>query len=187
MVELQEEVWKDIEGFENFYQVSTLGRIRSLDRYVRGKDKLRLIKSRIKNPQIRNGYYRVSLSKNLFVKAFDVHRLVAQTFIPNPKNKEQVNHKNGIKTDNRVDNLEWVTRKENVQHAFRTGLVDFSKRDYSCEKAHNRKLSLKDILFIRKKYKFKDEEFSGKKLAEMFNVAPTQISRIVRGLSWEIK
>lgn len=99
------------------YEVSNMGNIRNI------KTK------RIFNKNIDcHGYCIVTLRKGNKQKLFKVHRLVAQTFIPNPENKPQVNHKNGIKTDNRVDNLEWTTCKENVQHAVNNGLINCEKQ-----------------------------------------------------------
>lgn len=105
-----EEIWKDIEDYEG-YQVSNFGRVRSLDRYnSRGW----WIKGCILKPIMdKKGYLTVGLSKNNQRKAFKVHRLVALHFIPNIENKPEIDHINTIKTDNRVENLRWVTPKEN--------------------------------------------------------------------------
>ena len=109
------EQWKPVKGFEN-YEVSNMGNIKSLN-YMHTKETkiLRLCKDK-------DGYLRVNLYKNGKRYAKLVHRLVAQTFIPNPENKPQVNHIDGDKTNNTVDNLEWVTVKENQQHAYNAGL-----------------------------------------------------------------
>lgn len=110
------EVWKDIiiEGFEG-YQVSNLGRVRSFDRISKGKnDSQRLVKGRVLIQQkLKNGYLRVGLCDGIKMTKFLVHRLVAQAFIPNPNNLPQINHKSEVKTDNRVENLEWCDHKYN--------------------------------------------------------------------------
>lgn len=110
---MTEEIWKDIKGYEG-YQVSNFGNVRSVDkfdsigRFIKGKN-IKLMKNR-------HGYYRLSLCKDGKVSNYSVHRLVAQAFIPNTENKPEVNHINTIKTDNRVDNLEWCTKKENNEN-----------------------------------------------------------------------
>lgn len=110
------EVWKDIEGYEGLYQVSNFGRIKSLPKkkgngvgYITNTSFLKLCVNH-------NGYCIVNLSKHSVLTFKQVHRLVARAFIPNPENKEQVNHINGVKTDNRLENLEWCTNGENQKH-----------------------------------------------------------------------
>lgn len=118
------EVWKDIIGFEGFYKISNEGRIESADlfRPHRGGGK-RLCKGRIlKNINVHDYLY-INLRKNGIGGRQAIHRLVAQHFIPNPNNKKTVNHINGIKSDNRVINLEWATQKENIHHAYKIGLT----------------------------------------------------------------
>lgn len=109
------EIWRDIVDHEGSYEVSNSGLIRSR---VKNKDGCA-----IKTFIDKRGYVRVSLYQNKKQKTFSVHRIVAQSFIENPLNKPQVNHKNGIKHDNNVSNLEWATRKENMQHAHMIGLI----------------------------------------------------------------
>lgn len=112
------EIWKDIKGYEGYYQVSNMGRVRSLDRIV-GK-KRRLYKGRVIMERTHdNGYKFVRLNKdNRFYQPL-IHRLVAKAFIPNPENKPTVNHIDENKKNNCVDNLEWATYKENCIHGTR--------------------------------------------------------------------
>jgi hypothetical protein len=112
------EIWKDVVGYEGYYKVSNLGRVKSLDRIVKHskewnqKKKGKIIKL-AKRP---NGYIAVGLSKNGKVSQMYVHRLVAEAFLPNSENKEHVDHINTIRDDNRADNLRWTTRKENANN-----------------------------------------------------------------------
>lgn len=122
-----DEIWKDIAGFEGVYQVSNTGKVRSLSRkdefFNRFKLCVRLKKGKTLGTYDGNGYDIVKLRLNRTPKMFSVHRLVAIAFIRNTENKPCVNHINGIKNDNRVENLEWCTHKENIQHAHDTGLA----------------------------------------------------------------
>ena len=118
-MELKEdlEVWLDIKGYENKYQISNLGRVRSINYHNTGR--INLLKPAID----KKGYLRCALSKNNILSTFKVHRLVAEHFIKNDNpSYNQVNHKNGIKTDNRVENLEWCNNSMNQCHAWKIGL-----------------------------------------------------------------
>lgn len=112
------EIWKDIKYYEGYYKVSNLGNVKSISREVTREIGPYITKERnLRKGNSKPGYYNVSLCVNSMPKSFLVHRLVAHAFLENPLNKKEVNHKNGIKTDNRVENLEWVTPKENCKHA----------------------------------------------------------------------
>ena len=117
-------MWKDIKDFENFYQINDKGEIRSKDRYIHFKHKDKFYKGAIKRQQIgTNGYKIVKLYKDDKKRyTFSVHRLVAEAFLEKPSYAECVNHKNGNKLDNRVENLEWCTYSHNNKEAFRLGL-----------------------------------------------------------------
>ena len=117
-------MWKDIKNFEGLYQINDKGEVRSLDRYVHFKYKDKFLKGAIKKQQIgTNGYKIVKLYKNDKKRyTFSVHRLVAEAFLEKPSYAECVNHKNGDKTDNRVENLEWCTYSYNNKHAIENNL-----------------------------------------------------------------
>ena len=113
------EVWKDIKSYEGLYQVSNKGNIYSIR-----KNKLFKLNTN------KFGYYCVSLYKNSTTKTYTIHRLVAETFIPNPNNKPEVDHINTIKTDNRVENLRWCNHKENMNNT--TSHKHYNKRAVKC-------------------------------------------------------
>ena len=107
------EEWKSIPGYEGLYEVSNLGRVRSVERCDRFNRK---IVSKILKPNYVSGYLRVGMYKNKTFKYYLIHRLVAQAFLPNPDNLPQVNHKDEDKSNNRVDNLEWCDRSYNMNY-----------------------------------------------------------------------
>lgn len=115
---MKKEFWKNIKDYENLYQGSNLGRVRSFDRWVKSKNgSLRFCKGRILKPVINGrGYLQVDLCKNGKVKKFLVHRLVAEAFLPNPDNLPEVNHKDENKQNNNVENLEWCDRTYNANY-----------------------------------------------------------------------
>lgn len=169
------EIWKDVEFLNGVYMVSNMGRVKSLDRVVKNI-RTRFVSGKIINPSTKDNYYLyVNLGGKLDQKCFYVHRLVAIAFIPNPENKPQVNHINGDKTDNRVENLEWVTSLENITHAISIGVMDNSGENHG-----NSKLSNEDIVKIR--------DMSGKvfqrDIAKVFGISQANVSRIVRGEMW---
>lgn len=109
-----EEIWKDIKGYEGLYQISTNGRVKSLLKVTKFGNRLKVNEEMILKPALgKRGYYVVSLNHNGKSKTFTIHRLIAEAFIPNPLNKKFIDHINTIKTDNRIENLRWVTSKEN--------------------------------------------------------------------------
>jgi len=164
------EIWKDIQGYEGRYQISNLGKVKSLSRYNSRSE--RIMKSHTSD------YTRVRLTITKG-KMFLVHRLVAIAFIPNPKNKPKINHKNGIKTDNRAENLEWVTQKENCMHASRMGLLKPMRGSDN----RNSYLTEETILEIRSKYvPFK---YTQRRLSIEYNIPFGTIQAITQRLIWK--
>lgn len=123
-VKMENEIWKDITGFEGYYQIGNLGSIKSIDRIIptrRGVGKF--IAGKILKPHLgTNGYLYVNLSKNGIHYTKTIHSILSNEFIPNPENKPEVNHKDGIKHHSYESNLEWCTHSENGLHAYRMGL-----------------------------------------------------------------
>jgi hypothetical protein len=161
-------IWKDVVGFEGLYQVSDNGMLRSVDRYVKHfRGGLRMYKgSEKKSRKDGKGYLRTNLKTN--GKSFDkrTHVLVCEAFLPNPEGKPIVNHKNGIKDDNRVSNLEWVTYSENVNHALKTGLTP-------------KKLNDAEVLEIL------SSNDSQRKLGIKYNVSASIIHKIKKGTAYK--
>jgi len=119
IAKLPDEIWMPVANYEGFYEVSNLGRLKSLSR----KQKLKYWVTKKENlmlqaPDPQTGYKRATLSKKGVGKRFYIHRLVALAFLENKNNKPLVNHINSVRTDNRVENLEWCTDAENVRHSF---------------------------------------------------------------------
>ena len=121
MIETSNSIWKDIKGYEGRYQISNLGQVKSLF-FTNNKTKKSYYREKIlKQQKTRQGYMTIRLSQDSMDKTYRVHRLVAEAFIENQKNKKEVNHIDGDKQNNTVDNLEWVTRSENQIHAYKNG------------------------------------------------------------------
>ena len=117
IIKHMQEIWKDIDGFGGCYQVSNLGRVKSLDRNVKGNKSNYIRIGKILSPKThRNGYLCVVLCKDRIGKMYYIHRLVAQAFIPNPDRLPQVNHKDENKTNNNVENLEWCSAEYNTNY-----------------------------------------------------------------------
>jgi len=165
------ENWKDIEGYKSIYQVSNLGRVKSLDRYVQEKTgKAYFLNGKILSPKGKR-YLRVSLSAKSKIEQVEIHRLVAKAFINNIDSKPQVNHKDGNRYNNNVNNLEWCTAKENVRHSNETGLAKYPKGD----KRSNVKIPDLDIKLIR----FLKGKLSNEDLAYFFNTTKNYINSIL--------
>lgn len=168
------EIWKHIRNYEGLYKISNIGRIKSFHCTKKA------LVERILRPVYCKGHLAIILFKNRSGRRFYVHRLVAEAFILNPLCKKEVNHKNGIKDDNKVGNLEWVTAKENISHAFKTGLIS-----HKGEKNSQSKLRMKDIIKIRKRYVYKSSKNGTIAIAKDFGVNHRTISSIVNRITWK--
>lgn len=159
-------MWKKINGYP-YYEICEEGKVKSLARGKKKNDKI------LKNTLLKTGYYHVDLCYEGKRTKKLIHRLLAEAFIENKENKPQVNHINGIKSDNRLENLEWVTISENQLHSIKAGL-----RHTKGEKNSQCKLKEYDVLFIlNDKRKYKD-------IANNFNISISTVADIKRGYSW---
>lgn len=165
------EIWKDIKGYENLYQVSTYGRVKSLGNGNKCNGKG--IETILKLRHTHKGYLQVMLCKNSIKQCKQVHRLVAIAFIKNPLNKKEVNHINGVKDVNNINNLEWVTCSENHKHAYKNGLMNSRKGEL--HSSHK----LSDIQISEIRIKFIPYKYSTRRLAKEYKVSQGHISCIV--------
>lgn len=163
-------IMKEIEGFEGYF-VDEEGNVYGNRKCRKNLNcELRQLKPFLD----KDGYVKVSLHKQQKQRTKSVHRLVAQSFILNPENKPQVNHINGIKTDNRVENLEWSTAKENIQHAENKGL-----RESKGEKNRRAKLTEVQVLLIR------EDSRTQHKIAAEYGVSQSIIGFIKTRKTWK--
>lgn len=181
-----EEFWKPCPDYEQYYEVSTLGRIRtrrvfipneSLFGDVGGYFKKQSIKTQTVN---RDGYMTTKLCKDGKCLRRTVHRMVAKAFLENPDNLSQVNHIDGDKTNNQVDNLEWISPSGNIIHAYATGLMN--TEHLKGEKNNKAKLTADDVRKIKKMFSRGAEV---KDIADAYGVSRTTIYYIKSGRTWK--
>jgi hypothetical protein len=165
-----EEVWKDIKGYEGIYKVSNFGRVKSLGNEFTRKE--RFLKLCLQS----KGYLTVVLQKDATRKMVLVHRLVAEHFIDNTESKPQVNHINGDKTDNAIENLEWVSHRENLDHAIKNNLT--------LKGEENRNSKLKDVDVI-KIHSLLQRGATTKELSESYNISYSTIDGIRTNRYWK--
>lgn len=166
---IEKEEWKPIKGYEDKYAISNFGRVKSLKPRYKDRDILKTSSDGF-------GYLRCDLSNPR--KTVKIHRLVAEAFIPNPYNKPTVNHIDGDKTNNRVDNLEWNTVHENNLHANRMGLAGGVKHNKS-------KFTEEQVAFIKNVYKPYDKFLGARPLSRVFGVEETTIKRIASNVTYK--
>jgi len=163
------EIWKPLKEYEGLYEISNMGNIRSLIK--KGNTKHQIRKTGV---DVSTGYINVMLRKNNIPLTKRVHRLVAEAFIPNPDNKPVVNHKDGNKKNSAASNLEWMTYSENTLHSLKNGL---QKKVFG-DKNYITKIKDQDVLKIRE---FINEGKTNKEIAKIYNVDPSNISKIKTG------
>lgn len=181
------EKYYDIPGYEGIYQITRTGKARSLDRYIRAPQSggKRKIKGRQLRPYLMKdpcGYYILSLSVDGRQTHLLLHRALAQTFIPNPENKPEVNHIDGVKTNNDLGNLEWCTHKENARHAYDLGLTPAPPVGPG-EKSPAAKLTWEKVRTIRQKI---DQGIKQGDIAKEYGVSPGTIGFIAANETWVI-
>jgi len=167
---MENEIWKAIPDFEGYYEASSYGQIRSVKRIIKSGKLNVCLKGRIlKQRTMPSGYKMVGLFK-LGVRYNDVvHRIIAKTFLDNSFAHREVNHKNGIKSDNNIQNLEWCNRSQNIRHSY----------DVLGAESYISKLTKPDVLAIFKKY----SEFINE-LSSFYNVDSSVIKRVIKGRTY---
>lgn len=174
-----DEVWKLAPGFETLYEVSSYGRVRSFDRKVNRWQGMVTMKGRLLKCGSSHGYRRMTVQSNPN-KHVLVHRLVATAFIPNPRGLPYVNHKDGNRANNHVENLEWCTHRENMRHAFATGLtpIQIIGKGDACPAA---KLTEEQVKAIKTSLRIGARNCD---LAAQYRITSSAIAEIKAGRSW---
>ena len=181
MENLENEIWKPVVGWEELYEVSNTGKVKTKDRVVKCNTGEGIKKAKeMKSKTDRYGYSGITLRIGKRILQTGVHRLVAKAFIPNPEDKEQVNHIDGNKLNNHVTNLEWVNNKENSAHAVRTGLTN-GKWELG-ENNPAVKLDTATVLKIRSMYA---EGISQIAISKQLDICSRNTHCIVRRKSWK--
>jgi predicted transcriptional regulator len=173
------EEWRDISGYEGYYQVSSLGRVRSCDRTIKTVRGDRFFKGRILKPNLDPyGYPRLTLAKNGKKTTRTIHPLVAGAFLGDRPEGHEVNHKYGVKDDNRVESLEWCTHLENMRHAKETGLTP-------CFVGENHPFALLTELKVSEIRELRASGLKLRVIAEMYGVSMSVVSGVVYGNNWK--
>jgi len=136
-------MWKPVKNWEHLLEVNKFGAVRTIDRMVKARGgRYRRCSSVVKTPHLTlNGYMALHVYYQGKYKDLYLHRILAETFIPNPENKRTINHIDGVKTNNRLSNLEWATDSENIKHAWRTGLRTYTGKMLSAAYKRRKKVT----------------------------------------------
>ncbi len=177
---IEGEVWKDLKECPDRYSISSKGRLVSKERHIdaisrNGNSYKLFIPSKLIKYRVENDYYKVPIFYNGKKYRRSIHRLVAEAFIPNPENKPTVNHKNTIKNDNRIENLEWNTIKENTQHAWNNNCCE-ARRGEKCKTA---KLTNLQASLIRRFFRIYPQA-NQKNVAKKFNITTSSVCNIIQ-------
>jgi hypothetical protein len=172
------EIWKDIEGYDGRYEISNHGNVRNKGYVVEDSwgRKRKIAKRVMKNSLDANGYFRVNLPIGGKAKVIHIHVLVCRHFVSRVYGKNSVNHIDGNKLNNHFSNLEWCTQRENIQHAFRTGLVNNTGENHGYSKLTN-----EQVLEIRSL----EGQFIQKDIGKMFGISREQVGTILRRQQWK--
>jgi hypothetical protein len=173
------EVWKEVKDYEGLYEVSNLGRVKRLSKWTKvGNVAKRFDKEKILKQGLHHkGYFHVILSKNGKSKTITTHRLVLSNFVENIENKHSINHINGIKTDNRLENLEWCTISENSIHSYKMGLQISIKG----EKHGRSKLTKNQVIDI----KYNLNSLTNSEISKIYNLSKSYVWCLRRGKTWK--
>jgi len=173
IIDFKDEIWLPIIGYELRYHISNWGRVKSLNYNHSGQERI------LKYSIDKDGYYTMGLFDGKRQKTLKIHRLVGIHFIPNPLNLPEVNHRFGVKSDNRVSQLEWMTTGDNIRESLRIGLKVMPKGEDAC----NAKLSESQVLEIREIHKENKKQY--RLTAEKYKVSASLISAIVNRVIWK--
>lgn len=182
---MENEIWKPVEGYEQYYEVSTWGRVRALAIYIKNDGNFAggfHKHFKVRNQQTNKyGYKTIKLCKYGKCQRYTVHRLVAKAFIPTDNYENQINHIDGNKTNNNITNLEWVTPAENMKHAWDTGLIN---SDHTVGSKHaNAKLTEAQVIEMRELYA--TGNYKRKELCDKYNIKLSTFKDIVSRRSWQ--
>lgn len=177
---MEKEIWSPVKELSDYYEVSTYGRVKSVPRMVNsGHGSKRFVKGGFRKPCLgTTGYWHLTFVINGKTKAARLHRMVAEAFIPNPENKPCVNHRDGDKLNNHVNNLEWCTYSENSIHAHKTGLSSVKKG----EDVANSIFKTADVLRIRELFEM---GVTQPELQKIYSASYAAINSIVRRRTWK--